>query len=258
MEYKHPLMVLENVFKTYAEGDKAASQPGVLKGVSLTVDAGEFVVIFGPSGSGKSTMLNLMAGLEMPTSGRVLVRGRDLSHYDADGLARFHRLKMGMVFQSFNLITALKCWENVSLALSAGGESLKLRKKKALRLMHQLRIDQYADKFPSELSGGEQQRLAIARALINHPFLILADEPTGNLDSATATDVMDILHGIHEKRKTAVVVVTHNPDHLQYATRVVHVKDGLIQREERMNQRFVLPEHRSKATDWLHEYKEAV
>jgi ABC-type lipoprotein export system ATPase subunit len=232
MEHKHhPLVGLRNVSKTFAE-DINDYQAQVLKDISLEIIEGEYVMIFGPSGSGKSTMLNLLAGLEAPTHGKVLVRGRDLSHYDSERLARYHRLKTGMVFQSFNLLKSLNCWENVALPMAANGARYGFRKKRALQLMKQFGLSEYANRQPSEISGGEQQRLAIARALVNHPFLLLVDEPTGNLDSKAAGEVMEIFRNIHEKKEATIIMVTHNPEHLQYASRVIYMQDGAVVNEE--------------------------
>lgn len=228
---KHPIVGIENVNKEFRAGkDSYASQ--VLKDVSLEVHDRDFMVVFGPSGSGKSTLLNLMAGLEDPSSGRVLVRGRDLANYEPASLARYHRIRTGMVFQSFNLLKSLNCWENVALPMTAEGVRYATRRRKALKLMEQFGLGAYADRRPTELSGGEQQRLAIARAMVNNPSLFLIDEPTGNLDTKTAADVMDIFAEIHRERNVAMVMVTHNPAHLAYATRIVHIVDGQITKEE--------------------------
>lgn len=227
MNYKHSFIVLDKVAKSYGD-DPSEYKSQALKSVSLTIQEGEYVIIFGPSGSGKSTLLNILAGLEMPSEGRILVRGRDLAHFDSVGLSRYHRLKTGMVFQNFNLLKSLNCWENVALPLTANGARYKFRKKRALYFMQLFSIEKYANKRPNEISGGEQQRLAIARSLINHPFLLLVDEPTGNLDTASADEVMAIFQRVHEKEKTTIVMVTHNPNHLIYATRVIHVQDGEV------------------------------
>lgn len=228
----YPIIQVENVYKSFVLAqDKKVD---VLKGVSLSISQGEFVVLFGPSGSGKSTLLNLIAGFENPSAGRVMARHRDLSHLKEEGMARYHRLKMGMVFQQFNLIKSLRVWENVALPATAGGIKLQLRKARALHLLAMLHLDGYGDRHISELSGGEQQRVAIARALINDPYLMIFDEPTGNLDTVTAGEIMNIVYNLNRKSGHTVLMVTHNPEQLRYATRVIHVRDGLVEREETM------------------------
>lgn len=228
---KLPLISIQMASKTYAE-DPLDYQTLVLRNIYLEIFEGEFVTIFGPSGSGKSTLLNLIAGLEKPTGGRVLVRRRDLSKFDSDELASFHRRKMGFVFQNFNLIKSLNVWENVALPQTASGVNYNERKRKAIKLLKLFHLDQYANRHPNELSGGEQQRVAIARALINDPFFLLVDEPTGNLDSKSAEDVMNILQEIHEKERHTIILVTHNPNQLKLATRIIYMEDGQVVIEE--------------------------
>lgn len=223
------------VSKTYGD-DPLDFKTLVLKNIYMEIFEGEFVIIFGPSGSGKSTVLNVMAGLENPTAGRVLVRNRDLSKFNNEELASYHRTKMGMVFQSFNLIKSLNVWENVALPQTAGGINYNTRKKRAMKLLKLLNIEQYAYRHPNEISGGEQQRVAIARALINNPYFLLVDEPTGNLDSKSADEVMNLLFDINKRAKHTIVLVTHNPNYLHYASRVVYFEDGKIVIEEKREQ----------------------
>lgn len=224
-----PLISIQNASKAFDdEPDRI-----VLNNISFDIDDGEFVIVFGPSGSGKSTILNLLAGLEKPTSGRVMVRRRDLTQFDNDELAYYHRQKMGMVFQAYNLIKSLKVWENVALPQTANGVPYRLRKRRARRLLKLFNVEQYMFRRPPELSGGEQQRVAIARALINDPFFLLIDEPTGNLDSKAAAEVMHLLQGLNAHAQHTIVMVTHNQDQLHYASRIIHVKDGQIEKEER-------------------------
>ena len=225
MNHPHPVIELIKVSKSF--GDTV-----VLKDIGLSIMPGEFVILFGPSGSGKSSLLNIMAGLEAPDKGTFKSRGHDISHFNSAKMARFHRIKMGMVFQNFNLIKSLPVWENVALPLVADGVGYATRKRKAMHLLKSLGMLKYANRAPGELSGGQQQRVAIARALANNPFLLLIDEPTGNLDSSSAAEVMKIFTELHQKDKHTLVLVTHNPDHLPLASRVVYLQDGSIIKED--------------------------
>lgn len=228
---KIPLISVQMASKTYAE-DPLDYKTLVLRNIYLDIFDGEFVTIFGPSGSGKSTLLNLIAGLEKPTAGRVLVKRRDLAKFDNDELAQFHRRKMGFVFQNFNLIKSLNVWENVALPQTASGINYAKRKQAAIKLLKLFHLDHYADRHPNELSGGEQQRVAIARALVNDPYFLLVDEPTGNLDSKSAEEVMQILQEIHDKEHHTIILVSHNPNQLKFASRVIYMEDGQIVIEE--------------------------
>lgn len=232
---KVPLISIQYVSKSYDDNPLDYSHL-VLKNVSADIYDGEFVIIFGPSGSGKSSLLNLMAGLEKPTAGRMMIRRRDMSHFTQAELARYHRLKMGMVFQSFNLIKSLNVWENVALPQTANGIGVKARRRRALRLLKLLGLEEYPDRHANELSGGEQQRVAIARSLINNPYFLLVDEPTGNLDSKSAAEVMKIFYGLNKHGKHTIVMVTHNPEQLQFASRVIYVQDGNIVKDETREQ----------------------
>jgi putative ABC transport system ATP-binding protein len=229
--HHQPVVTLEDVSKGFNE-DILNFDQLIIENISLSIQSGEFVIIFGPSGSGKSTLLNLIAGLERPSAGRVLIRGHDISKYTDDELARYHRRKMGMVFQSFNLIKSLTVWENVALPQTADGVPYFTRRHKAHHLLKLFGLQKYMHRHPNELSGGEQQRVAIARALVNNPLLLLVDEPTGNLDSKAADDVMRIFLGLHAHAKHTIVLVTHNPDYLAYASRVIYVQDGEIKKQE--------------------------
>ncbi len=222
------IISMEMVSKTYSN-DPLDFKTLILKNIYLEIKEGEFVIIFGPSGSGKSTLLNILAGLELPTAGRIFVRHRDLSKFNDEELARYHRLRMGMVFQSFNLIKSL----NVALPQTANGVNYKTRRKRALHLLKILNVGHYADRHPNEISGGEQQRVSIARALINNPYFLLVDEPTGNLDSKSAEDVMNLLYELNVNDNRTIVLVTHNPEQLRYASRIVYMQDGKILIEER-------------------------
>lgn len=203
----------------------------VLKNIDLTMQAGEYVILYGPSGSGKSTLLHLIAGLEPPTQGHILIRNRDLASFSRSELAQFHRTKIGMVFQQFNLITTLTVLENVSLPQVFLRVPIKTRRKRATEILRILGLENFTDSYPTELSGGEQQRVAIARSLINNPLIMLIDEPTGNLDSSSAEDVMRLIKDLNEKSRRTILLVTHNPDYVYFPHRVLYLKDGTITKQ---------------------------
>jgi putative ABC transport system ATP-binding protein len=214
------LVRLTDVSKVYQDGIT-----GALNGVSVTVDKGEFTAIMGPSGSGKSTMLNLVAGLDRPTSGSVVVGGMDLAGEGEAGLARFRRDQIGFVFQFFNLLPNLTALENVLIPAQLKGQAATDR---ARELLDRLGIAEVADKYPARLSGGQQQRVAMARALVNNPPLLLADEPTGALDSQSGEQVMDLVVQLHRDGQT-VLLVTHDAKlATRHAARVISVVDGKI------------------------------
>ncbi len=224
------LIELKNVSVVYNEGRD--NQVGALLDASFEIEPQEYIIIFGPSGCGKSTLLNVIAGLERPTRGEVFIDGENLSEMNADQLARFHCTKIGMVFQAYNLLPSLSVRDNVILPqMFLGVSNRKERKIKADRLLEKMGILDQADKIPTELSGGQQQRIGIARALINDQSIILADEPVGNLDSKSAQNVMNILRELNEKDKKTIIMVTHNPEYLDYAHRVFYMKDGRIEHE---------------------------
>jgi len=219
-----PLIVLREVTKAYRLGPEAAP---ALRGVSLDIEKGEFVAIIGASGSGKSTLLNLIAGLDKPTSGSIRVEGQEVTALDEDSLARWRGGALGIVFQFFQLLPTLTALENVMLAMELGGRFRNDRRQRALERLEQVGLAHLADHLPSELSGGEQQRVAIARALANDPPLLLADEPTGNLDSKTGQRIVDCLKDFNACGKT-IVLVTHEHGLARRATRVVEMRDGQI------------------------------
>jgi len=203
-------------------------------GVNLTIDPGEFVALLGASGSGKSTLLNLIAGLDRPTSGSIDVLGRDLAKMNSAQLARYRRETVGMIFQSFNLIPTMKLEENVELPLRFAEVDRGEREKRVHESLERVGLMKRLGHRPPELSGGEQQRVAIARALVNRPALLLADEPTGNLDSKTGTEIMTLLRELNQAMGTTVIMVTHERALAdQYASRSVHLADGRVVEEVR-------------------------
>ncbi len=203
-----------------------------LRGVSIKVGKGEFVAIMGPSGSGKSTLLNLIGALDRPTSGRVIIDGIDLRRLNEDRLSILRNKKLGFVYQSFNLIQRLTSIENVEMPLISRGVPEKVRRKQSLRMLSAVGLNGKAGKRPTELSGGEQQRVAIARALVTEPALIIADEPTGNLDSKTTHGVVDQFVQVNKQFGTTVLIVTHNAEIANRTQRVISLKDGLVEKEE--------------------------
>jgi putative ABC transport system ATP-binding protein len=212
-----------------------------LAGVNLNVAAGEFVAIMGPSGSGKSTLMNIVGCLDRPTSGTYALDGVDVSTLGRDERAVIRNAKIGFVFQSFNLLARTTAVENVELPLMYGelGWSRGERRRAALAALHRVGLKGREGNQPSQLSGGQQQRVAIARALVTNPAILLADEPTGNLDSRTSEEIMGIFQQLNDEGKT-VVLITHEPDIAQHAKRVVTVRDGLIQHDELVEQRRII------------------
>lgn len=198
----------------------------VLKGIDLTVSEREFVAIMGPSGSGKSTLLNIMGCLDRPTDGKYLFMGIDINSKTDNDLAEIRNRKIGFVFQSFNLLPRLQAWKNVEMPLIYSGINQRERRERAFEMLKKVGLLERAEHRPSELSGGEQQRVAIARALINNPAVILADEPTGNLDSRSGKEIMEIFRGLNEEGVT-IVMVTHEMDIARVARRIATIKDGV-------------------------------
>jgi len=219
------LIKLEDVWKIYQFGE---TELAVLKGVSLEIAPGSFVVILGPSGSGKSTMLNMVGCLDLPTKGKVFLDGRDIAKMSEDELAQVRGQKIGFIFQQFNLLHNLNALENVTIPMVFQNKSEPEQQARARFLLGSLGLGERIFHRPNELSGGEQQRIAIARALSNNPEIIVADEPTGNLDSTTGKKIMEILIGLHKNEGKTIVVVTHDPNIANYSNQVVHIKDGQI------------------------------
>jgi len=220
-----PIIKLENVWKIYQLGKMELP---VLKGIDLDINRGAFVVILGPSGSGKSTMLNMVGCLDLPTRGKVFLDGQDISKMSEDELAQVRGKKIGFVFQQFNLLQNLNALENVTIPMIFQGKSEKERTERAKFLLASLGLEDRMSHKPMELSGGEQQRIAIVRALSNDPEIVVADEPTGNLDSTTGKRIMDILIDLHKNEKKTIIVVTHDPTIANYSSQVVHIKDGRL------------------------------
>jgi len=219
------IIKLEDVWKIYKLGELELP---ILKGVSLEIARGAFVVILGPSGSGKSTLLNMVGCLDLPTKGRVFLDGNNISKMSEDELAQIRGRKIGFIFQQFNLLQNLNALENVIIPMIFQGKSEKERQERAKSLLNSLGLGNRIDHRPTELSGGEQQRIAIARSLANNPEIIVADEPTGNLDSSTGKKIMEILIDLHKNEGKTIIVVTHDPNIANYSNQVVYLKDGKI------------------------------
>jgi len=232
---------LERIHKVYRMGD---IEVHALRGVSLEICRGEFVAIMGPSGSGKSTMMNIIGCLDHPTKGQYFLEGVDVSTVDRAGLADVRNKSVGFVFQSFNLVPRTSALENVELPLVYAGVGSNERIRRARAALHEVGLADRERNMPNQLSGGQQQRVALARALVNNPSIILADEPTGALDTRTSVEVMEIFQRLNAERNLTVVVVTHEPDIAQYAKRIIQFRDGRVYRdipvENRKNARQVL------------------
>lgn len=218
-----------NLTKVYRVGH---TDYPALKGINIKIQKGEFVAIMGPSGSGKSTLLNLIGALDRQTSGKVLVDGIDLRKLGEDKLSILRNRKLGFVYQSFNLIQRLSSVENVEMPLIARGMAEAERRSKSMKMLSAVGLASKARKRPTELSGGEQQRVAIARALVTRPTLIIADEPTGNLDSKTTQEVVDQFIDVNKQFGTTILVVTHNPDIAERTQHIIAIRDGLIEKDE--------------------------
>ena len=221
------IICVNNLYKLYRIGDAAVR---ALDGVSFCIKEGEFCAIVGTSGSGKSTLLNMLAGLERPTRGEVIISGRHIEKLKEDELVKFRRENVGFIFQSFHLLGTMNALENVALPLTFRGEMRKTRMKKADRMLELVNLGRHKLHMPNQMSGGQQQRVGIARALVADPKIIFADEPTGNLDSHTSEEVMRLMQKIVREQGRTLVMVTHDPHEAEYADRVVHIIDGKIVR----------------------------
>src|SRR5678816_4397568 len=230
---------IERVSKVYKTGDITVH---ALRALSLSVRHGEFVAIMGPSGSGKSTLMNIIGCLDRPTKGQYFLEGVDVSTMGRAALADTRNKRVGFVFQSFNLVPRTSAVENVELPLLYAGVGAAERLRRAKAALAEVGLSDREKNMPSQLSGGQQQRVALARSLVNNPSIILADEPTGALDTRTSVEVMDIFQRLNRDRKLTVIVVTHEPDVARYAERVVHVRDGRISSDEPVLERSIASE----------------
>jgi putative ABC transport system ATP-binding protein len=226
------LIKTENLWKVYEIGNEKV-QVQALRGVDLEVKKGEYLAIMGPSGSGKSTLMNLIGCLDTPTQGEYYLNSRLVSQMNDDELAYIRNKEIGFVFQTFNLLPRATALHNVELPLIYNGTESKERLEKARKALKMVDLEDRVTHKPNELSGGERQRVAIARAIVNNPSLILADEPTGNLDTITGADIMKLFDRLHTDGNT-VIIVTHESDIAKYADRVVHIRDGMIEKDERL------------------------
>lgn len=232
------LLKLEQLYKKYSQ-DNGEIAVTALENINLCVEEGEFVSIMGTSGSGKSTMMNILGCLDKPTSGLYFLDGEDVSKYTDSRLAEIRNKKIGFVFQSFNLLPKLTALENVELPMVYAGANRKVRQERAMTALGKVGLEKRVKHKPNELSGGQRQRVAIARALVNDPSIIMADEPTGNLDSKSTIEIMEIFQGLNNEGKT-VVMVTHEPDVAQYTKRIVLFKDGQIIDDNPVKNRIVV------------------
>lgn len=222
------IISLKNIRKTY---DLGKVKIEVLKGLNATINKNEYVAIMGPSGSGKSTLMNILGCLDKPTIGNYVLNGTDVSQMNDDQLAEVRNKEIGFVFQTFNLLARLSGVENVALPLIYAGLNKANRNAKAESILQAVGLGHRMKHKPNELSGGERQRVAVARALVNDPSIILADEPTGNLDTKTSYEIMELFEEIHKKGNT-VIIVTHEEDIARYAHRIIRIRDGIIERDE--------------------------
>lgn len=219
------IIQLADIRKSYFLGKQELP---VLKGIDLTIRKNEYVALMGPSGSGKSTLMNIIGCLDTPSGGSYILNGKDVSRMADDELATVRNVEIGFVFQQFNLLPRLTAWENVALPLIYAGVGKKEREERARAMLDKVGLGERAHHKPNEISGGQSQRVAIARALINNPSLILADEPTGNLDTKTSVEIMELFSNIHEQGNT-VVLVTHEEDIANFTRRIVRVRDGVVE-----------------------------
>lgn len=223
-----PIISLKNIVRSFSIG---AEEVKALRGVNLNINKNEYVALMGPSGSGKSTLMNLLGCLDTPTSGQYILNGTDVSILDDNELAQIRNKEIGFIFQTFNLLPKSTALDNVILPLIYAGMGKVEREQKALKTLEDVGLANRVKHKPNELSGGQRQRVAVARALVNNPAIILADEPTGNLDSKTSVEIMGLFEEIHKKGNT-IIVVTHEEDIARHAHRIIRLKDGIIESDE--------------------------
>jgi len=231
-----PVISVRDIKKTYVVGD---IEVRALRHVSMDVEAGEFLAVTGPSGSGKSTFMHILGCLDRPTSGQYLLDGNDVSRLSKNDLARIRNHQIGFVFQGFNLLSRTSALENVELPLLYNNSASKAaeRKRRAMEALKLVGLEERSHHLPNQLSGGQQQRVAIARALINNPSILLADEPTGNLDTKTSIEVMGVFQQLNRERGITVLLITHERDIAEYGTRVVAFRDGVVKTDEQITKR---------------------
>lgn len=233
-----PLIRLKGITKSFGEGITAFQ---ALKGIDIDVHAGDFIAVMGASGSGKSTMMNIVGCLDVPTSGSFQFKGVEVGNLERDQRALLRRRYLGFVFQGFNLLSRTTALENVELPLIYRGDDAKSRRRVAMAALEKVGLADWADHTPSELSGGQQQRVAIARAIVTQPEVLLADEPTGNLDSERSLEIMALLAGLNRDAGITIMMVTHEPDMAAFAATIIHFKDGRVERiEQNANQQHVV------------------
>jgi len=220
-----PVIQIKKLVKIFGKKDNPVK---VLNSIDLEIKSAEYIIIFGPSGCGKSTLLNCIAGLEPPTDGEIVIRGEKITEENEASIANYRRDKIGMVFQQFNLLKTMSVIDNVALPQLLKGVKRKNRLARAKQLLEIFGLGNLAHRKPTELSGGQQQKIAIARSLVNNPWIMLIDEPTGNLDSKSADEVMELIRTLNRKSRRTIVLVTHNPDYVYYSHRVIYMKDGQI------------------------------
>jgi putative ABC transport system ATP-binding protein len=225
---ENPLIEVRSLKKIYQIGDQVVN---ALNGIDLVIQRGEYVALMGPSGSGKSTLMNVLGCLDTPTSGSYILNGNEVAKMIDDDLAEVRNKEIGFVFQTFNLLPRYSALENVALPMIYGGFKKEDREKRATAVLKQVGLEDRMDHKPNELSGGQRQRVAVARALVNHPSIILADEPTGNLDTATSYEIMRLFEDIHKLGNT-IILVTHEEDIASHAERIIRLRDGVVEQDE--------------------------
>lgn len=224
-EKSKPVIVVKDLYKVYRIGENRVR---ALNGVSFSINRGEFCAIVGTSGSGKSTLLNMLAGLEKPTKGEIIIGGEHMETKNENQLVRFRREHIGFIFQSFNLMGTMNAVENIALPLTFQGVSRRERTKRAKKMVHLVGLDKYWDHRPNQMSGGQQQRVGVARALVVNPEIIFADEPTGNLDSNTSREIMNLMQDVVRKQKRTLIMVTHDNTLAGFADKIIRIVDGKI------------------------------